>query len=104
MSMPRYTCIESTLTISTSGAKARAISSAMADFPDAVGPTIASGRRGPSDCGNRYAGLVTWTGSDLDETAVEEVRRGRGDLDVGERPGRYAIAREVHELVLTRPP
>src|SRR5258706_13206719 len=40
MSRPRYTCMESTDTSSTSP-RARATSSASADFPEAVGPTIA---------------------------------------------------------------
>ena len=38
MSMPRYTCMESTATISTSS-RCAAISIASADFPDAVGPS-----------------------------------------------------------------
>jgi len=38
--MPRYTCIESTDTISMSP-RIRAASKARADFPDAVGPTRA---------------------------------------------------------------
>jgi hypothetical protein len=47
MSMPRYTCIESMLTSSTSG-RARATASASADLPDAVVPTTATvaGRTG----------------------------------------------------------
>ena len=40
MSMPRYTCIESSDTISTSPSS-RASANASADFPDAVGPTSA---------------------------------------------------------------
>ena len=46
MSRPRYTCIESSDTISTSPA-ARAIASASADLPDAVGPTSARCRVKP---------------------------------------------------------
>ena len=42
MSMPRYTCIESTDTISTP-VHGAGEASASADLPDAVGPTMASG-------------------------------------------------------------
>ena len=60
MSRPRYTCIESIDTISTSPS-ACAAASASADFPDAVGPT--SARCGPS----------------------RQVAAGDGDADAGGR-------------------
>ncbi len=59
MSMPRYTCMESSETISTSPSAA-ATARATADFPDAVGPTIA-----------RCTGHTTATG-------IRTRRRGAG--------------------------
>src|SRR3954452_17630159 len=88
-------------TISMSPAR-RASSSASADFPDAVGPTIAS------DAGTVWlaggdgnAGAVRRSGSDLDQLAGEVVRSRPRDARHGEGAGRDRVdAAEVHELVL----
>ena len=105
MSRPRYTCIESSETISTSPA-ARASSSASADLPDAVGPTSARCRRHTATTGMRTrrrasAPLDRSTSSPRNQCGAAPVTRtghdlaGRGGRGRGTGPGR-----EVQQLVL----
>src|SRR5712664_1893129 len=107
MSSPRYTCIESSETISTSPAD-RAIASASADLPDAVGPTSAtcrvtrprpgsepcagarrerprSGRRAASGrgLGDAYLSNITGTHRDVARIAAD----GRGEVEQLVVPG-----------------
>src|SRR3954451_23966075 len=106
MSMPRYTCMASAETSSTSPSR-RAISRASADFPDAVGPRIASHAatwRSLSG-GDRNARAVLRPRRDLDQLAGEVMGRGSDDANGGERAGGQPIdTAEVHELVLARSP
>ncbi len=86
MSMPRYTCIASTATISVPGT-ARAAAMATSDFPAAVGPTTTTGAAIGSERGDGDACLVGRFGEQLDESPRQVVRSGAGDLDRGVRAG-----------------
>src|SRR4051794_16967506 len=74
MSMPRYTCMESTETSSTSPSR-RASSMATVDFPDAVTPTRATGRGGSPVTGARSPEVVE-QGVELEPGAVTRVAVG----------------------------
>src|SRR5690349_13797908 len=98
MSIPRYTHMASTDTISNSGF-ARAIAIASADLPDPVGPT----RPTCLKRGNRNARLVPRRRGDLDQLPEEVVPAGVRDAHVGVRAhGDARRVGEVHELVLRR--
>src|SRR5437764_148063 len=100
MSMPRYTCIESSETISTSPSPA-ATASATADLPDAVGPTMARWRV-RSHHRNRDADTASGRGLDArDQIGPQEVGRGTRDAHLDQLAGACAIGgNEVDELVL----
>src|SRR3954454_20582395 len=102
--MPRYTCMESMLTISIGRpGRRRATSMASADLPDAVVPTSARCRGAKRSAGgDGDAHLVTGPGGDLDELSHEVVGRGAGDAHLGVRPGRDRAA-EMHETVVPGP-
>ena len=81
MSIPRYTCIASTATISVP-ATARAAVIATSDLPDAVGPSTTTGA-GTSEGGDGDPHPMRRLGEDLREAPGEVVRRGARDLDRG---------------------
>src|SRR5581483_57851 len=104
-SMPRYTHMESTETISQSP-RWRATANAVDDLPEAVTPTRATALIG-SSAGHRDAHAVPGSGGHLQEPARKVVRvtgrDGRGRQCAG---GRRAVRtrrgrREVHQLALT---
>src|SRR3954466_14887953 len=100
MSRPRYTCIESTETISHDPTR-RATSSATPDLPDAVAPTIATAATSASR--HRDARAVRWQRRHRDQLALQVVRRRGRHPHVGERAdAKRVLADEVHELVLPR--
>src|SRR5689334_21995489 len=98
MSMPRYTHMASTDTISKSS-WARASVIACADFPEPVGPTSAICLQG----GNRDAGLVARCGDHGDDLPEQVMPAAVGDECIRIRAGGDAVdLLEVHELVLRR--
>src|SRR4051794_18286326 len=103
MSMPRYTCMASTATISVP-ATASAAAIATSDLPEAVGPTTTTGARPISDGDDHGdAGAVGRLGDDLAQLPGEVVGSGAGDLDRRVRAGAQRLRRgEVHEAVLRR--
>src|SRR5688500_6456664 len=102
MSMPRYTCMASTATISVPGT-ASAAAMATSDLPEAVGPSTTTGAAVMSQRGDRDAGAVRRLGQEVDEAPGEVVRRRTGDLDAGVRAGAQRPRRgEVDEAVVRR--
>src|SRR3954463_6327508 len=88
MSRPRYTCMESTETSSTSP-RARATWSASADFPEAVGPTIAR-------CGQlTSAGTPSGWRRDDGDADARAARRRPGVDQVAAQPVRRRV-RDAH--------
>src|SRR5215204_6465241 len=102
MSIPRYTCMASTATISVPGT-ASAAPIATSDLPDAVEPSTTTAGAVMSQRGDGDAGAVGRLGDDLAQLARQVVRGGPGDLDAGVRAGPQRRRRaEVHEPVLRR--
>src|SRR3954447_6491023 len=102
MSIPRYTCMASTATISVPGT-ASAAAIATSDLPDAVGPNTTTAGAVMSLGGDRNARAGGPLGDDRVQLAREVVRRGTGDLDRGVGAGPQRRRRpEVDETVLRR--